>query len=73
MDCCHYLGACALLLFLQLLVLLELFCPDSSGLVSWMHVLAFADLVAEAIPLAILTLAHLTSSTFMFPFAVLDT
>ena len=53
-------------------VLLELLCPDSCGLVPWMHVLALADLVAETISLVVLTLADLTSSAFMFPLAVLD-
>ena len=61
-----------MVLLLQLLVLLELLYPDSSGLVPWMHVLAFADLVAEAISLVILTLADLTSSALVCPPAVLD-
>ena len=66
------LGACALFVFLQLPVLLELLSPVSAGLMPWVHALALAGLVAEAIPLVVLTFADLTSSALMFPPAVLD-
>ena len=58
--------------FLQLLVLLELFSPVSSGLRPWVHVFALSNLVAESIPLVVLARAYVASSALVFSPAVLD-